>query len=182
MFYKIPMCGNPEESPGSRLGEEGRVWFSWWFVPQDRAQGEKKKKNKEKKKKVAWIMIGWVLAKERLANPQRCSRWWENSEPQNPRGTEMLPYTWHMDRLGVQSHVWGGEEYTHYFRSIFDWGRINCMFQDLNRLKTLKKKKCPAPAPIVFLLYGRCFLLWLANGNVFFLGTAITSSCYFPGH
>lgn len=50
MFYKIPMCGNPEESPGSRLGEEGRIWFSWWFVPQDRAQCERKKKTRKKKK------------------------------------------------------------------------------------------------------------------------------------
>lgn len=26
------------------------------------------------------------------------------------------------------------------------------------------------------------FYFWLANGNVFFLCIAITSSCYFPGH
>lgn len=31
---------------------------------------------------------------------------------------------------------------------IFDWGKINCMFEDLNRLKTLKKN-----VPLLLLLY-----------------------------
>lgn len=59
--------------------------------------------------------------------------------------------TQHRSWLGIESVSKATRNSRVISEIIFDLGNINCIFQDLNRLKTLKK--CSASASIVFLLY-----------------------------
>lgn len=66
--------------------------------------------------------------------------------------------------------------------TLFDWGQTNFIFQDLNRLKTFKKNIVLLLLLYFYFIAGTFSFDLLTGMYFFFLDTAITSSCYFPGH